>query len=372
MTRPLRLVLDARYVRLDHHDGISRYSAGLAEGLARIAEDTSRVSVELMVCGPAQARRLPDLPWFRGPEPVSVREAVTGQVLNRRGPDVVFSPMQTMGAFRRRFGLVLTLHDLIYYDHPTPPPDLPAPVRAGWRAFHRARWPQRLTLNRADAVATVSQTSAGLIRDKGLTDRPVHVIPNAAAQDTVLRPEQAMDRLGTRGDHLLYIGSFMPYKDVETLARLAERLPGRALHLASRITSAQRERLEAAAGPDARLVFHDGVSEDEHRELLATAGALVHASRAEGYGLPLMEACCAGAPVVCTDIPIFHEVCGDAAAYCPVGDDAAFAQAVRDLTDPALARHRVLAGLERARAWTWRDSAEELVALAERIAAGRR
>src|SRR5690625_6518541 len=38
-------------------------------------------------------------------------------------PDVVFSPMQTIGSAGRKFGLILTLHDLIYYQHRTPPKD---------------------------------------------------------------------------------------------------------------------------------------------------------------------------------------------------------------------------------------------------------
>lgn len=366
--RPLRLVLDARYVHVGAHDGISRYSAGIAHGLAACRAQDPQLQVRMMISDQRQLAHLPELPWFRGPGPVSPGELVTGQVLNRQRPDVVFSPMQTMGAVHRRFGLILTLHDLIYYDHPAPPPELPAPVRAGWRAFHRASWPQRLALDRADAVATVSETSAGLIREKGLTTRPLHVIPNAADQSAILSPRQALDRLETRGTDMIYMGSFMPYKDVDTLARMAARLPDRELHLLSRVSDAQREHLLRAAGPRARLVFHDGVSEQEHRRLLSSAGVLVHASRAEGYGLPLMEALSAGTPVVCTDIPIFHEVCGDAALYCSPGDDDGFARAVRALADPEPTRQRVLAGLERAAAWTWRDSAAELVELARGIA----
>lgn len=372
MIRPLHLVLDARYVRVGAHDGISRYSAGLAEGLAQLAAQDPSLRVELMVSEPAQLQRLPQLESFLGPDPVSAGEVLTGQLLNRRGPDVVFSPMQTMGALRRRFGLILTLHDLIYYDHPAPPPELPLPVRWGWRAFHRASWPQRLALNRADAVATVSQTSARLIRGRHLSDRPVRVIPNAAAQDSIVSRQTALDRLAERDDSMLYLGSFMPYKDVATLARMAARLPHRRLHLLSRVSPAQQEALVQAAGPGAQLVFHHGVSEQEHARLLARAGVLLHASRAEGYGLPLMEAFCAGTPVVCTDIPIFHEVCGEAAAYCPPGDDAAFARAVTELEDPQIARTSVLAGLERASSWTWRDSAQSLVGLAREIDSSRR
>ena len=87
--------------------------------------------------------------------------------------------MQTMGSWGRKYPLVLTLHDLIYYEHPAPPGFLPAPVRVLWRLYHKAYWPQRLLLNRADVVATISHTTAALMRKYRLTKRPVRIVGNA-------------------------------------------------------------------------------------------------------------------------------------------------------------------------------------------------
>ena len=42
---------------------------------------------------------------------------------------------------------------------------LAAPIRALWRLYHLAWWPQRALLNRADAVVTVSETTAALIAE---------------------------------------------------------------------------------------------------------------------------------------------------------------------------------------------------------------
>ncbi|MDO5617675.1 glycosyltransferase family 4 protein [Kocuria sp.] len=365
-----RLVLDARYVRVGAHDGISRYITGLSHGLAAIADSRPDLEVRLMVSDPRQLDKLPQWPWFLGPDPVSVKEVVTGQVLNRQRPDVVFSPMQTMGALRRRFGLILTLHDLIYYDHPTPPADLPAPVRAGWRLFHKSVLPQQLALNRADAVATVSETSARLIRERRLTKRPVHVVPNAADAAEVLSIEMARQRFQERSQsaerNLLYMGSFMPYKDVETLLRMAALLPDHTLHLASRITPERRRQLSALA-PSARVIFHDGVDDPTYRRLLGEATALVHASRAEGYGLPLMEALSAGTPVVCSDTEIFREVAGDAARYVQVGDAPGFAAAVRELEDPNVSWGMIQRGLVVARRSSWEASARELLAAVDAV-----
>ncbi|RLY94985.1 glycosyltransferase family 1 protein [Kocuria tytonicola] len=363
----MRLLFDARYIRTDHHDGISRYSTQLLAATARLVAADPRVRLCALISDPAQRAFVPEgVAVLRGPSVTSAAEVLAAQYVNRYAPDVVFSPMQTMGSLGRRYRLVLTLHDLIYYEHPQPPGDLPLPVQWGWRAYHRAWWPQRLTLNRADAVATVSLTSREQILAHRLTTRDVRVIANAAPSSGIPEAE-ALARLETRGTNLVYMGSFLPYKNVAALLRAMAHLPGHTLHLLSRISPAREAELRAQVPPGARVVFHRGVTEDEYRELLGSCAALVTASRAEGYGLPLVEAFAQGAPVVCSELPIFREVAGDAAGYAPADDAAAFAARVRELTDPALARERVLAGLHRIREHTWQDSARELLALAQEL-----
>ena len=138
--------------------------------------------------------------------------------MRRLRPDVVFSPMQTMGSWGRRYRLVLTLHDLIYYRNPTPPPEFAAPIRLLWRLYHLAWWPQRVLLNRADAVVTVSETTAALIARAPADRPPGHRRPERGRPGA---PE--LPRGHPRTGALVYMGSFMPYKNVATLARAMAR-----------------------------------------------------------------------------------------------------------------------------------------------------
>ncbi len=292
--------------------------------------------------------------------------------VRRLRPDVVFSPMQTMGSWGRRYGLVLTLHDLIYYRHRTPPPEFAAPIRALWRLYHLAWWPQRMLLNRADAVVTVSETTAALIAEHRLTRRPVTVVPNAPSTDATSGATGAFEvERAPRRRVLVYMGSFMPYKNVGTLAAAMRSLPGFELHLMSRIDDGERGRLTALAGAG-RLVFHDGASDGLYREVLRSATALVSASKDEGFGLPVVEAMSAGTPVVLSDIPAFHEVAGDAAAYVPPEDVGGFARAVRELDDDDAWERRSAAVRARAGRYSWESSARVLLALLERVVATRR
>lgn len=354
----MKILFDCRYVvRSGHHDGISRYSARLVEALGR------RMPVEMLISDTAQLALLPDLPWHLVSSETSLREPWIARQLNPLNPDAVFSPLQSMGSAGRRYGLVLTLHDLIYHRHRTPPRNLPWYIRVGWWVYHLTFLPQRRALNRPDEVVTVSETTKALIAEHRLTHRPVTVVLNAA--DPI--DSNPAQRTAPKNRDLVYMGSFMPYKNVETLVRAMHDLPGYRLHLLSRVPAAARSRLSDLAPADS-VTFHDGVTDAEYAELLENAHALVHASLDEGFGIPLVEAMSVGTPIVVSDIPIFREIGGEAGVYADPRDPTAFAAAVRTLDDPATWKHRSAAAREQARLFDWNRSADVLYEVLRRVA----
>jgi glycosyltransferase involved in cell wall biosynthesis len=345
----VKLFFDCRAVRWGTHDGISRYSANLVRELSRFTPVTMIINDE------RQLEMLPDLPWIKAPAMTSPKDSLMSRYLNPHRPDVVFSPMQTMGSLGRNYKLVLTVHDLIYYTHRTPPRNLPQAVRVLWRLYHLVWWPQRLLLNRADAVAAVSRTTMKLITDKHLTTKPLILAPNASSLEA---PDAAPSDSPQRKD-LVYMGSFMPYKNVETLVIAMNALPDYTLHLMSPVSAETRARFAALNTAD-NLVLHNGATDAEYIALLQTATALVTASLDEGFGIPLVEAMALGVPVVVSDIPIFHEIAGTAGAFFPPTDAAALVGAVRELEAPEVWEARSAAAVAQAATWSWAHSAEQL------------
>lgn len=347
----MKVIFDCRYTRFVRHDGISRYTAGLVEAFSRLHPVTMLISDE------RQLALLPDLPWIMGRPGTSALEPFIGMLtINRHKPDIVFSPMQTMGATGRRYKLVLTVHDMVFYRITKIPPGYSWYVRAIWRAFYLTYWPQRIVLSRADAVVTGSYNCEREMIEARLTRRPL----------TVIRPgvEDSGLAQGSRPlvNSLVYMGTFQPNKNVETLARGMHHLPGYTLRLLSRISSEDRERI-ASLAPAGSIHFDDGVTDEQYLDALANATAMVTACWDEGFGIPLIEGEAAGVPLVLSDIPLFHEVGADAAVYFDHSDASAFAAAVLSLEPPEEWRRRSEASRRRSADFTWDESAGRLLAL---------
>lgn len=348
------LLFDARYIRTDFHDGISRYSAELARALAELTPIT------FLIHDPAQLSRLPaDCKYILIHAPTSSKEPFTAQLLNRYNPDVVFSPMQTMGAAGRQFKLILTSHDMIYYRHRSAPHSLNPVIRIGWRLYHLSYLPQRIALNSADVVVTVSETSKREFIKAKLTNRPIVVVPNAPQRLAELLP--SVTTCKDTPKNLIYMGSFMAYKNVETLIKGMEFLPKFTLHLLSRISANRRLELERLIPSGSTVVFHNGVSDEVYAQLLANDAVLVTASLDEGYGLPIAEALELGVPAVVSDLPIFHEVAGDGALYFEPEDARDFSDKVLQLNDSKIRQQVVMAGKKHIALFSWNKSAQTLL-----------
>lgn len=347
----MKVFFDARFIRVDHHDGISRYSYSLLQAFAKIHPVTA------IIHDPRQIEKLPrHMEYVFLNAPTSIKELFIARKLNDLGADVVFSPMQLMGSRKRRYHLILTLHDLIYYEHKTPPTNLALPVRFIWWLFHSiGYWPQRFLLNRADLAVTVSETTKELMREHWLTKRPIKVAYNAPSNLSKVNVQQ-----GRIEKNLVYMGSFMPYKNVETILQALYFLPDYKLHALSTISDSRKAELLKLAPPN-QVVFHNGVSDEEYNKILGSAHALVTASESEGFGLPVIEAMRAGVPVVCSDIPIFHEVAGKCALFFEPDNQTKFSKQVVKLENNKFRETLIKHAKKQSETFNWEDSAKELL-----------
>lgn len=348
----MKLFFDGRFIKPDHPDGISRFSLGLISALK------SKIDLTVMVSSDAQEAKIGEgVSFVRFCEVTSPKELLSALKLNRLGASAVFSPMQTTSGLGKRFKLILTLHDLIYYRHKTPPKEFSPIIRLLWFIYHLSYWPQRIVLNGADAVATVSKTTKNQIERVRLTKRPVEVIYNASD----LTPAVASN--GFRSNQVLYMGSFIGYKNVETLIR-AIALTELELVLLSKITPQRKSELSSLADAHGATVrFIGGVSDAEYSQWLTKSRALVSASYDEGFGIPVVEAMSHGIPVVLSDLAIFKEVAGAAGLFFDANDEHSLAAHLQALGNQPLWDAKSAQAINQSKNFSWQNSADALLSL---------
>jgi glycosyltransferase involved in cell wall biosynthesis len=365
----MRIAIDARLWD-EPRSGIGRYTRALIEHVPRIAPEESWVFYVDRPPGPElRGAKVRCVPWpqrllwslWHAPRdlrrhPVEVFHGVTGFELPPRGP----------------WALVTTVHDLV-------PLRLPALVPA------RHRWAVRCLLGsavrRARRVIAVSETTRHevLARYRLPPERVVVVPEAAAAHFTAVTPEAreaVRRRYRLERPYVLFVGYLEPKKNLPVLLEAVARLRRGG-------EWGETELLVVGArgwGPDpaalARILRLDGAvrflgpaPDADLPALYSGALAFAFPSLWEGFGLPVLEAMAAGAPVLASNRGALPELAGDAALLVEPRV-APLAEALGTLLgDPALRARLRAAGRARAAAFSWERTARETLAVYRAAAA---
>jgi glycosyltransferase involved in cell wall biosynthesis len=95
----------------------------------------------------------------------------------------------------------------------------------------------------------------------------------------------------------------------------------------------------------------------------------LYPSLRESFGLPVLEAMSCGVPVITSDVAAIREVAGDAATFVDPENTTAIAEMIYSLlNDEVQQKLMILKGFERVKLFSWRNSAEKLIALYETFA----
>jgi glycosyltransferase involved in cell wall biosynthesis len=173
----------------------------------------------------------------------------------------------------------------------------------------------------------------------------IYATPREKITVTPLAPDPAFRPADTHDSFLLFVSAIEPRK--QPLAAIdAANAVGRKLVVVGPPKDAELAAELTRRGADVRGY----VPKDELVRLYQSAACLLFPSRYEGFGLPVVEAMACGTPVVAAPEPALEEVAGDAAVFT---DDLA------DGVRRALAERERLsaAGLERAKSFSWRETA---------------
>ena len=268
---------------------------------------------------------------------------------------------------RTSMPFVLTIQDLslIRFPHYHPAQRLAVIPFMAWAAQRARRviTPSRAT---ADEIRRLLRVSPARLSVVELAPVPSEV-PTDAERASVLRELSLDDRR-----FLLCLGTLEPRKNVVNAVRAFETLvvaePDLLLVLAGgrgwRTGSIDRAIRESSSAD--RIVRVGYVDDLTRRALLDACVAFVYVSLYEGYGLPIVEAMAAGAPVVTSNVSSMPEAASDAAVLVDPRDVRSIADGIaRALTDSEALRN---AGRRRAGQLSWERVARETGEVYEAVA----
>ncbi|MGY4706897.1 glycosyltransferase family 4 protein [Candidatus Bipolaricaulota sp. J31] len=265
--------------------------------------------------------------------------------------------------------------------------------------FIYSRWDQRLkllgyqaarqplaylTLRSADRIVFVSEA----FRNQVVTQfrlpmektrvvyhgiNPVFINSAADKEPFLLKSKNIAKR-----SYLLTVSTIYPHKNYETLldafALLAREKPSLGLQLViageakdqDLFLSLQRRTRDLNISD--RVHFLGFVEYEKLPELYRNAFAFVFPSRLESFGHPLVEAMASGTPIIASDLPVFHEICQNAALYFPVNDATKLAEQVITLIENPEVREQLgRLGLKRAKNFSWERTAVQMVKIFEEL-----
>ena len=361
----MRIAIDARLWG-EPRSGIGRYTRSLVETLTRLAPGQRWV---LYLDRPA-VPPLPDgvearcLPWpqrllwtlWAAPRdlrahPVDLFHGVTGFEL---------PPGRTCP-------LVTTVHDLV---------PLRFPRLVPWRHRWAVRCLLGSALRRARQVIAVSEaTRAEILARYPVPAAKIRVVPEAAPAHVRPPSEAAREAVRARyrldGPYVLFVGLLEPKKNLGVLLGAVARLRAAKAWGTTELVVAGasgwgRDRWSVEAhrlGLDQSVRFLGAVPDGDLPALYAGARAFVFPSLWEGFGLPVLEAMAAGAPVIASRRGALPEVTGEAALLVEP-EVAPLADALGQVLDDPLLRARLReAGLARAAQFSWERTATETLAV---------
>ncbi|WP_342768892.1 glycosyltransferase family 1 protein [Frondihabitans australicus] len=257
----------------------------------------------------------------------------------------------------------VTIHDTVPWTHPE---TLTAQGVRWHRAMAKRAW------KFADAVVVPTHAVAAELAEYFDFGDRLRVIGGAVSPDLAV-PDDAdeiADRLDLPERYALSVGTLEPRKGLEPLIRAmahpdAPDIPLLVVGPEGWGDVQVSSVAEQAGLDDTRVRVMGRVPDATLAALLQRASVFVYPSLAEGFGLPVVEALSLGTPVVHSDAPALVEVAAGAGVVVPRDDPAGYperlAQAMYQVVnDVELSTRLGVIGLDRARAFSWRDSAEKV------------
>jgi glycosyltransferase involved in cell wall biosynthesis len=177
--------------------------------------------------------------------------------------------------------------------------------------------------------------------------------------------KDVLARYGLPGRYILYVGNFVPHKNIHRLIRAFAGLKRKGaiehkLVLCGKTTWAKPAiEVIRKEGMEGEVLIPGFIKGDDLPVIYSGADMFAFVSLYEGFGLPIIEAMSCGVPVIVSNTSSMPEVVGSAGILVDPIDEASISSAIETVANDSELRSRMsAASLERAAMFDWRKTAE--------------
>lgn len=221
-----------------------------------------------------------------------------------------FTAMPTILGGKR----VSIIYDVSFLDCPEYAPDRLISYLRKWVPY---------TVKTSDLIIVNSEFTKQRLVDEYKTDKELIMVLPIPPIDHVEPDDKILRKMKINEKYILFVGTIEPRKNLEILIDAYTILNKDIRENYSLVLAGGKGWKDESILQKIKTMQEKGfnikqtgyVSDAEKSALYQHAALCVQPSLYEGFGMPILEAMSYGKPVVCSDIPVFHEVAGDAAIY---------------------------------------------------------
>ena len=272
--------------------------------------------------------------------------------------------------------LMLTLHDIIFLE-PRDKQNHSLYQNMGW-LYRRLVVPR--ILDKCRRIITVSDFEKdNIVRKLGIPERRMAMIYNGYNDwfkplDNCPLPDVISQKL-TPHDYFFFLGNTDPKKNTErTLVAYSKYLEQSAVKRPLLMADLDRDYLNGIIERNRidnirpNIVMPGYIVNSDLPAIYNNAFAFLYTSLRESFGIPLLEGMACGTPVVTSNTSSMPEIGGpDAILVNPESSDEIARMILRLENDPSFYEAQRQTGLKRAKLFSWRQTAQQLLELYEEV-----
>lgn len=286
--------------------------------------------------------------------------------------------------------------DIYFSTYPALPPYCPSPkiitvydltpivLKSAYRLRFRLTFSMRLkqAFKQASKIIVISESTKNDLINIFKDDRNKIDIIYPGYDKETFKPDypkelidQSLSKYGIKGSYILYAGTLEPKKNISRLIESFSILKKNNMITHKLVLTGKKswrtnlifETIDKFSLKE-EIIFTDYVPEKDLALIMSGADLFIFPSLHEGFGIPPLEAMACGTPVITSNTSSLPEVVGDAGILINPYDIQQMADAIyKVLSDHNLRAEMTQKGLERAKLFSWEESAGKMLAIFESV-----